>query len=400
MKQVELICINGDGNNNKFYKMTEQNNGTWLAEWGRVGYTGQTQIYPMNQWDKKYNEKTKKGYQDITSLRSDAVSSFSYDDVADKTVQKLLETLHKYAKQAISDNYTISSSNVTVKQIEEAQDIINDLATHLYKLTASEVNAKLTRLYTVIPRKMKHVKFHLVESLETKENQQFAKKLISSEQDLLDVMQQQVSMNVQPKTAGQTLEDALGIKITHVDDTEIQMIKEMMAKTNNENVFKKAYKIENIRTQKCFDEQKPKSYKPWTKLLWHGSRNENWLNIVKTGLLLRPSGVVTTGSMFGQGLYFADKCQKSLNYTSFKGSYWTNGKSNHAFLALYEVNTGMELRDDRHESWMYNLNDKLLKSKGEYDSFFAKGGYDLRNNEYIIYNQNQCTIKYLIEIEG
>jgi len=79
MKQVELICINGDGNNNKFYKMTEQNNGTWLAEWGRVGYTGQTQIYPMNQWDKKYNEKTKKGYQDITSLRSDAVSSFSYD---------------------------------------------------------------------------------------------------------------------------------------------------------------------------------------------------------------------------------------------------------------------------------------------------------------------------------
>ena len=76
------------------------------------------------------------------------------------------------------------------------------------------------------------------------------------------------------------------------------------------------------------------------------------------------------------------------------------GNSSQAFLALYEVNTGMELQVERHENWMYSINEQTLKLKGEYDSLFAKGGYDLRNNEFIIYNQNQCTIKYLIEIES
>jgi poly [ADP-ribose] polymerase len=40
---------------------------------------------------------------------------------------------------------------------------------------------------------------------------------------------------------------------------------------------------------------------------------------------------------------------------------------------------------------------QLIK-KGEYDSVFAHGGYDLRNNEFIIYSEPQCTIKYLVEV--
>jgi poly [ADP-ribose] polymerase len=35
-----------------------------------------------------------------------------------------------------------------------------------------------------------------------------------------------------------------------------------------------------------------------------------------------------------------------------------------------------------------------------YDSLYAKGGADLRNDEYIIFEGERCTIKYLIEIEG
>ncbi len=36
--------------------------------------------------------------------------------------------------------------------------------------------------------------------------------------------------------------------------------------------------------------------------------------------------------------------------------------------------------------------------KREFDSVFAKGGADLRNNEYIVYNSAQCTVSHLIEI--
>jgi poly [ADP-ribose] polymerase len=102
--------------------------------------------------------------------------------------------------------------------------------------------------------------------------------------------------------------------------------------------------------------------------------------------------------MFGSGIYFADKYQKSRGYTSLTGSYWASGSSKQAFMALYEVNTGMEYRIQQHTSECYSMNYDNLKKKGDFDSLFAKGGIDLRNNEYIVYKEEQCTIKYLIEI--
>ena len=84
--------------------------------------------------------------------------------------------------------------------------------------------------------------------------------------------------------------------------------------------------------------------------------------------------------MFGNGIYFANKAAKSLGYTSSRGSYWARGNSNVAYLALFEVRSGIEYRTQKHESWMYKIDSKKLKSLGEYDSFFCKGGIDLRND--------------------
>ena len=50
-----------------------------------------------------------------------------------------------------------------------------------------------------------------------------------------------------------------------------------------------------------------------------------------------------------------------------------------------------------HDSSCYNLNYNDLKKEG-FDSVFAHGGADLRNNEFIVYNECQTTIKYIIEI--
>jgi poly [ADP-ribose] polymerase len=116
-------------------------------------------------------------------------------------------------------------------------------------------------------------------------------------------------------------------------------------------------------------------------------------------LVLRPANAVISGKMFGYGLYFADKFRKSLNYTSLRGSYWANGSENRAFLALFSVHTGNPLEILHHGSWCYELNQTTLKEKNpDYDSVFAKGGADLINNEYIVYNEAQCTIQYLVEV--
>jgi poly [ADP-ribose] polymerase len=104
--------------------------------------------------------------------------------------------------------------------------------------------------------------------------------------------------------------------------------------------------------------------------------------------------------MFGYGTYYADKARKSWGYTSAKGSYWANGASNEAYMALFKVHLGNSLQVDRHESWCSSLTNKKLRTRGPYDSVFAKGGYDLRNNEFIVYTEQQSTIKYLIQMKG
>ena len=105
--------------------------------------------------------------------------------------------------------------------------------------------------------------------------------------------------------------------------------------------------------------------------------------------------------MFGDGIYAANKARKSIGYTSLRGSYWASGHSNRAYLAIFEFATGKEwnlLDSQSWSGWMSRIDESQVKSKG-CDSVFAKGGVDLRNDEYVVYNSNQCTIRYLIELK-
>ena len=65
MKSVYLE--NKNAHHNKFYEMNENPDGaSFTATWGKIGFNGGTQIYSMNEWDVKYQEKINKGYKDTT----------------------------------------------------------------------------------------------------------------------------------------------------------------------------------------------------------------------------------------------------------------------------------------------------------------------------------------------
>ena len=65
MKNVYLE--NTNNHHDKFYHMIENKDGaSFTASWGRTGSNGRTQIYGMNEWDKKYREKISRGYKDTT----------------------------------------------------------------------------------------------------------------------------------------------------------------------------------------------------------------------------------------------------------------------------------------------------------------------------------------------
>ena len=63
MKNVYLE--NTNNHHDKFYHMIENKDGaSFTATWGRIDSNGRTQIYSINEWDKKYREKINKGYKD------------------------------------------------------------------------------------------------------------------------------------------------------------------------------------------------------------------------------------------------------------------------------------------------------------------------------------------------
>lgn len=393
---------------NKFYTMTDNEDGTFTAEYGRIGEDySDTYSYPIEDWAKKYKEKLRKGYKDVTYMyetKEGEEKKVKFAPIAQPGIAQLVQELQQYAQQSVTENYTVNAQNVTLTQLDEAQVLIDDISAFAKNLNSrknprAKIDKLLLQLFTIIPRKMDYVDSYLTKDLA---DDQDVRRRISEEQATLDVMRGEVLtlQNTNNDNKQRTLTNAMGIKIETAQLGDIMAIRQLMGNKYFEEYFQQAYKVTNLKNRQNFDSKVNDTPNRRTKLLWHGSRNENWWSILKTGLVLRPANAVITGKMFGYGLYFADKVEKAMGYSSLYGSFWTSGESNKAYLAIYEVHLGNCLRRKQHEYWMYELTGDSLKKRGNYDSFFARGGADLINNEYIVYNQAQSTIKYLVEIHS
>lgn len=401
IRPTYLIMVT-TANNNKFYNCFPEGD-TFRVEYGRVDSTVTTVRYPIRDWDKKIKEKIKKGYKDITDLKADLVSEAvaknpdeNYKKIENEAIRKIVDTLQSLAKETVKKNYTIAASAVTQAMIDKAQEIINDLSAD--GLGVNEFNNTLLRLFEAIPRRMTKVNDYLSKSAD-----EFAK-ILQREQDLLDVLAGQVYVKPDVveeehvEQGEQTILEELGLVFEECDDNDIKLIKKLMNESKDK--FRNAWRVKNLKTQERFDKFVSDNNIKDTKLLFHGSRSENFWSIIKTGLLIRPSNAVFTGAMFSSGIYFAPKCQKSIGYTSLAGSYWAGGHSNKAYMAIFEVAYGTPHVIYQHDSSCYNYNYDVLQSKNPkchcLHASASKGM--LRNDEIVFYRTDQMTIKYLIEI--
>ena len=377
------------------------NEDSLVVEYGRVGAGGfQTTTYPLPKYDSLLRSKLKKGYVDRTDLVSDLIvkekpKAKQYIDIDSKSVAEIVDRLQLMARKAISDNYTISSNKVTQAMVDEAQSV-------LYELTTIDdlelFNKTLINLFSVIPRKMGKVANFLANSLDDRG------KIILAEQDLLDVMRGQVVQHAtidesdEPEAEYQmTILEALGLRFAEVDESDVTRIKKQLGSCANQ--YRCAWNVENIKTNENYIALLSREEISVTKLLWHGSRNENWWSIINSGLVLKPTNAVITGKMFGYGTYFATKARKSVGYTSLSGSYWAKGKSTSAFMGLYDVAYGKPFDVHSFDSRYNRLNyDELQKFMPGANCLHAHEGQMLRNDEIIVYKEDQTTIKYLVEI--
>ena len=402
-KPTYLIMIEGDGNHNKYYRMIP-NGDFFTVEYGRVGSSSQTRTYHIYQWEKKYNEKIRKGYIDQTYLMDDLITvikpkNSEYKSIDDAVIAEIVDRLMSMARQKVQQNYRVEAAQVTQAMVDEAQKIIDGLTT-IKEL--SKFNDELVRLFTVIPRRMSNVKEHLAK------NKDEFNKIIKDEQDLLDVMRGQVithavqDANTQEEDNplhDETILEAMGIVIEPVTDEDTRIIKDSLGDCKQK--FYQAWRVTNKATQNRFNNFVKKEDIKDIRLFWHGSRNENWWSILNTGLVLRPTNAVITGKMFGMGTYFSPTAKKSLGYTSLDGSYWAGGRSNSAFMGLMKVAYGIPYDVYSFDScyYMYDYK-KLQAAKPGANCLHAHAGSMLRNDEVVIYNESQCTIQYLVELRN
>lgn len=125
--------------------------------------------------------------------------------------------------------------------------------------------------------------------------------------------------------------------------------------------------------------------------LFHGTRTENLTGILKKGLLIRPSGVVLCGSMYGNGIYHG-LSSKACGYSSINSSIWAKGNDNVAYLFINDCILGnQKLANGSH---MYSWNNVQPNH-----SVWALGGKNsgVINDEMILYKTDQHIMKYLLE---
>lgn len=368
---------------NKIVEMKmEENSRVFNVKFGHVGQAMHTKSYPYSEWDRVYLEKISLGYIDQSNVyeKAEALSTHQITGISD--LNEVLLHLKQVSKQLVEENYRMQDFSVTKEAIWKAETLLGRLESITDLWTFNET---LMELFGLLPRKMDNVLLNLAKN----------------PKDFFEITQREKELlqNLQANEDGRKCSGGDGLIYGKCSCGEIKKIREMLDPQTAAK-FHKAWKVTNQDSRQKFDRYCREHHIQDTKLLFHGSRTENWWSILKLGLLKNPRNVNRQGSMFGAGIYFANKAAKSTGYTSIRDSYHVNGRDSKAYLALFEVAYG----NPEHiyaweDSYIY------LTEKGFHDRYpekhclHAHRGADLVNDEIIVYNDKACTICYLIELQ-
>lgn len=386
---------------NKYYEMIYEGGSNFTVKYGRVESSETVIQKPYSQWNSIYNSKIKKGYKDVTdfvSVKVDAKAPIltKHAPTGDSKVDEFLALMKAYTDNLVSTTYSVQATAVSQKQVDEAQKIIDGLNIIATATTIDEkvANGMLTMLYTTIPRRMRDVRDNLLPKIKLD-------KILIQEQDNLDAMASQVAQVGKPRRKkvnykpGRihmeqvTLLDELGLSqmVTIDKATAFGDIGYLLNQSHGrkvEAIFRVNKPSEDANILEWMKTRKDKT----CKILIHGTRCSSVLPILEQGLKIRPAGNYQfSGKAYGDGNYFSEVMNKSLNYV---------GHDRDKVLLVYEVHTGNPFV---YNGWYtgnsFSLTLNELTKRG-FDSTYVKAGNGLLNSEIIAYSEKQNRIKYII----
>lgn len=427
-------------NSNKFYvaEVDSNTNGEFrfLATYGRVGSDGQICAKAFSSlsaaksaMEKKISEKIKKGYVEVDvvagtrgSTQAKNLVNIDKVGVAPKVTKDTKKVGANVNKIQLADNIV----DLITRIYEETNSAVNRMATgtatakgsspignlgiatlrqgrqylcniaNMLNVTDSTFNkknaiyAESKKYYALIPHDLgSHINADLI-TLDTHEK-------LSRELDILQLYEDalRVLASLDVNSPLEQKYNDLHCKLSTVSREEWKRIEKYIRESALPRQHGYNLKIRNVVAVSQNNAPQFDGHYGNIQELFHGTRSANVVGILSSHLRLPNtlgSGIHKTGAMFGDGIYFASNSTKSANY-SF-GS-WGGGRNKHnsAYLFLADVALGRQK--------IISTGCSYSSAPHGYDSVWGKpdGHSYLKNNEYIIYRENQCQIKYIVEVE-
>jgi poly [ADP-ribose] polymerase len=427
-RKFSLTCL--DNNNNKFWNVTLFDNGDVMSEWGRQGdlpretlWEGKGRSFMMT----KIRQKEKKGYRENKTADSietvpttSRIASPKLRDIARKQIkavntivqrlidylvgvnahQILLATGGKITYDTSTAQFSTTQGVIIPVQVSRARDLLDELATMVSKSDWDNYTFKnkLDEYLSLIPRDFGRRRLSQKDILPNLS-------AVQKENDILDSLDASfaglATTDDDDKKTKKKKDDTpkvFDVQLELIDDKKtVDRISRLFRSTIKSGHVTRNYNVKAIY-QVDISTMKARFDKYGAKLkdirqLWHGTKASNLLSILRQGLIIPPShSAHCTGRMYGNGLYFSSISTKALNYaTNFWGS---GGNTDRTFMFLADVAMGKyHIAKDSWCSYPKNGSDSTW-AKGR-----DKGGVHsgVINDEMIVYNLNQCNLKYLVE---
>jgi hypothetical protein len=314
------------------------------------------------------------------------------------TVQEIVDYLYAEAVNALTTtvNVNITANGIetplgvlTLGQIEIGQGILDEIADVLATKKKTSVGDKLRDLsgdfYTNVPHKIGRSRAAIDASIIDTAAE------VVQKNDTLQLMRDMLNVNgdtnvlISPEI--QKKYDALNCEIDALvsSSAEYKNIKTYVENSaldediTVKNIWKICRPVEKTSFRKDVGN---------VKQLFHGSSVKNWVGILSRGLLL-PKVVVTLGvsrtdaGWLGSGIYFGSEACTTVGYAHA-------GRRSTRFMAVADVALG---KVKKYTKITYGLS----KPPEGFHSCHGVSGSEFDDNEWVVYDNNQQQLQYLVE---
>ncbi len=309
----------------------------------------------------------------------------SYDPEASADLYELLQGQSEH----VIDRYVDNGCKPTLAMVSKSRSLLSRLAS---APDVEAANRTVRELMCVSPRKADVVADCMISGIDELDA------AVARETALADSLMASLvkGLSLPVEADGRTDFNSLGIDVRAASEEERREVLDLMHdpysgrdEGNFADRVERVWRIAPAARLEAYESYKAKRGIKEEKLLFHGSSFGSWFSCVSTGLSTRYAG--KCGSSLGKGLYFANQFLKSSRYTD-GSTYRTDlSRKRLAYVGVYDVAYGKPYEVSRSD---WTLNQAKI---GECDCVHAYRGDGYSNDEIVVYDDDACVIKYLVE---